>query len=539
MSKKILISTFLILICSSFGRAETDNPWDKFLSFSALSGSDLVGKENQTGETSSDFVSTGIGDNLAASPQTFCATNPFATSCQNTCARGPFPGGYLWRYQNPIDGCPDTVYPFRVSAISISVTNCGAKPCTLSLEGGIYRIAGRDTCPDGKICRTPGDLICPTELKTVILSPVLQCTTVFLRLLDTTCCVYSSYFAGVKLEPPSGCIVNPCLDDSRDTCRGSWYWDGRSSDTLNMLCDMGFQQNLCINSYGYVRDQNNCPRLRINRGIRSITILPGPQIDQAEIQVEWFVQLFPPNPFFPPNPNQPPNPNIDASSMLDIQLLAEPRPDPIMLDIPLVFAPPNPIMTQSAASPLDTHMCIGSKPPCGTGLCPYVVAGADPLNCVQAANDTCVCEYTQISSTIVGVGANASETEAIINWNLNFWCNLCPVGCQTPYPCGSCCCFVCGDPEPYPADEAYSGDDMMTVPTCVYKPGDVNVDGMYNLADIIREVNIVFKGAPKQPLMCLMYANGDKMANLTDIIYDVNHVFKGGPKPNPSGVCCK
>ncbi|EQB62677.1 MAG: hypothetical protein RBG1_1C00001G0256 [candidate division Zixibacteria bacterium RBG-1] len=527
MSKKISRLLFLVFLCCSPLWGETDNPWDKFLSF----------QENQAEEPISGFVSTGLGDKEVASPQSFCATNPFATSCHPTCGFGPFPGGYLWRYQNPRDGCPDTVYPFRVEAISIGLVNCGAKPCTLGLEGGIYRIAGRDTCPDGKICRTPGDLICPSVLRTVILSPSQQCTTIFLRLLDTNCCVYSSYFAGVKLQPPAGCIVNPCLDNSTDTCRGSWWWDGQSNDTLNMLCS-GFPQNLCINSYGYVRDQNSCPRLRINRGIRSITILPGPQIDQAEIQVEWFVQLHPPDPIVPPSPNyHPPNPNIDASSMLEIQMLAEPRPDPILEDLPLLINIPNLNLSEQAG---PTPECIGSKPPC-VGDCPYVVAGADPLNCVQASNDTCVCEYTEISSTIVGVGANANEVAAVIEYNLNYWCALCPVGCQQPPAgnCGSCCCFQCGDPEPYFADEDYMQDDMMTVPLCVYKPGDVNVDGMYNLADIIREVNIVFKGAPKQPLICLMDANGDKMANLTDIIYDVNHVFKGGPKPNPSGVCCK
>ena len=525
MSKKILNLLFLVFLCGSPLWAEEDNPWDKLLSF----------KENQAGEPSSEFVSTGIGDNFAASPQTFCATNPFATSCHPSCGFGPFPGGYLWRYQNPRDGCPDTVYPFRVAVISIGLVNCGAKPCTLDIGGGIYRIAGRDTCPDGKICRTPGDLICPTELKTVILPPVLQCTTIFLRLLDTTCCVYTSYFAGVKLQPPAGCIVNPCLDDSKDTCRGSWYWNGAASDTLNMLCDMGFPQNLCINSYGYVRDQNSCPRPRVNRGIRNITILPGPQIDQAQITIEWYAQILPPDPIAPPNPVIP----LDVSSMLEIQLLAEPRPDPIMLEIPLLFLPPNPVLSAQTAPVPD---CIGSTPPC-VGECPYV-AGTDPLKCVQASNDTCVCEYTQISSTIVGVGANANEVAAVIEYNLNYWCVLCPVGCNLDpnvgsYYCGSCCCFQCGDPEPYFADEDYMQDDMMTVPLCVYKPGDINRNGGYEIGDIVGMVNIVFKGAPKPPLTCLMDANADKMTNLTDIIYDVNHVFKGGPKPNPSGVCCK
>jgi len=282
MSKKILNLLFLIFLCSCPLLAEEDNPWDKFLSF----------KENQAEEATLALVSTGIDDNQVASPQSFCSTNPFATSCQNTCARGPFPGGYLWRYQNPRDACPDTVFPFLVTDISIGLTNCGNQPCTLSFEGGIYQIGpGRDTCASGRICRTPGALICRSELVTVILPPLMvNCTTIFLHLPDP-CCVYSSYFAGVKIPgPPPKCFVNPCLDNSKDTCRGSWYWDGSASDTLNMLCDLGFPQNLCINSYGFVRDQNNCPRPKVNRGIKNITILPGPQIDQAQITIDWYTQ---------------------------------------------------------------------------------------------------------------------------------------------------------------------------------------------------------------------------------------------------------
>lgn len=62
--------------------------------------------------------------------------------------------------------------------------------------------------------------------------------------------------------------------------------------------------------------------------------------------------------------------------------------------------------------------------------------------------------------------------------------------------------------------------------------GDVNLTGTLTSADIIYEVNFVFKGGAT-PNPC--EAAGDVTCNGTvtsaDIIYLVNHVFKGGPAP--------
>jgi hypothetical protein len=69
--------------------------------------------------------------------------------------------------------------------------------------------------------------------------------------------------------------------------------------------------------------------------------------------------------------------------------------------------------------------------------------------------------------------------------------------------------------------------------TCLVKnTGDVNVDGVITAADIIYEVNYVFKGGPK-PIPCEAAGDAtcDKVVTSADIIYLVNYVFKGGPAP--------
>jgi len=66
--------------------------------------------------------------------------------------------------------------------------------------------------------------------------------------------------------------------------------------------------------------------------------------------------------------------------------------------------------------------------------------------------------------------------------------------------------------------------------------GDVNRDGSITAADIIADVNIVFKGALIHPTTPICPknrsdANCDGAVNSADIILTVNHVFKGGGPP--------
>ncbi len=74
---------------------------------------------------------------------------------------------------------------------------------------------------------------------------------------------------------------------------------------------------------------------------------------------------------------------------------------------------------------------------------------------------------------------------------------------------------------------------------CTYKPNDCNGDGTVNLTDIICDVNVVFKNAPKPVPICRTDCNGSGgNPNLADIVCKVNYVFKGGPQPVVIGECC-
>ncbi len=76
---------------------------------------------------------------------------------------------------------------------------------------------------------------------------------------------------------------------------------------------------------------------------------------------------------------------------------------------------------------------------------------------------------------------------------------------------------------------------------CCYYAGDVNGDGKITLADIIADVNVVFKGAPKPDPPCRGDCNNTNTITLPDIIILIGHIFKGGPKPakDNDGPCCK
>jgi len=87
--------------------------------------------------------------------------------------------------------------------------------------------------------------------------------------------------------------------------------------------------------------------------------------------------------------------------------------------------------------------------------------------------------------------------------------------------------------------------ELLLVPTekikftiCTHKPNDCNGDVTINLADIICDVNVVFKGRPKPVPNCRCDSNDDGVCTLPDIVYKVNYVFKGGPTPIPSKECC-
>jgi len=78
-----------------------------------------------------------------------------------------------------------------------------------------------------------------------------------------------------------------------------------------------------------------------------------------------------------------------------------------------------------------------------------------------------------------------------------------------------------------------------TFVVCTHKPNDCDGNGTINLADIICDVNVVFRpGTPKPVPNCRCDSNGDGSCTLVDIIHKVNYVFRSGPEPVVSKQCC-
>jgi len=73
------------------------------------------------------------------------------------------------------------------------------------------------------------------------------------------------------------------------------------------------------------------------------------------------------------------------------------------------------------------------------------------------------------------------------------------------------------------------------------RPGDVNVDWILNLSDIVMLVNYIFKGGTKPNPVCSGDVNYDGNITLPDIIFLVNYIFRGGPRPPKHlyDICCQ
>jgi hypothetical protein len=61
--------------------------------------------------------------------------------------------------------------------------------------------------------------------------------------------------------------------------------------------------------------------------------------------------------------------------------------------------------------------------------------------------------------------------------------------------------------------------------------GDVNVDGIVNVGDIVYLVSYLYKGGPEPTPMEAGDANCDGITNVGDIVYLVSYLYKGGPPP--------
>lgn len=66
---------------------------------------------------------------------------------------------------------------------------------------------------------------------------------------------------------------------------------------------------------------------------------------------------------------------------------------------------------------------------------------------------------------------------------------------------------------------------------CCVVRGDLNHNGVRNVADLTYMVNFLFKGGPQAPCYEEGDVNGNVVVNVADLTYFVNYLFKGGAAP--------
>ncbi|MCJ7459880.1 MAG: dockerin type I domain-containing protein [candidate division Zixibacteria bacterium] len=69
------------------------------------------------------------------------------------------------------------------------------------------------------------------------------------------------------------------------------------------------------------------------------------------------------------------------------------------------------------------------------------------------------------------------------------------------------------------------------VNTAAFVHADDNADGRITVADVVYEINHLFKGGPpsRPPEVCDV--NCDNHCDVSDVVYKINYLFKGGPPP--------
>ncbi len=61
--------------------------------------------------------------------------------------------------------------------------------------------------------------------------------------------------------------------------------------------------------------------------------------------------------------------------------------------------------------------------------------------------------------------------------------------------------------------------------------GNVNGDGVVNIADVVYLINYLFIGGPPPDPLSLADVNLDSVVNIADVVYLINYLFIGGPPP--------
>jgi len=73
--------------------------------------------------------------------------------------------------------------------------------------------------------------------------------------------------------------------------------------------------------------------------------------------------------------------------------------------------------------------------------------------------------------------------------------------------------------------------DTLAFLVVIYLCGDCNGDGVLDVADVVCEINYLFKGGPPPQPYAVGDVNCDGVNDVGDVVYLINYLFKGGPAP--------
>lgn len=87
----------------------------------------------------------------------------------------------------------------------------------------------------------------------------------------------------------------------------------------------------------------------------------------------------------------------------------------------------------------------------------------------------------------------------------------------------------------YASAQAYTSTTpfTITIDPLVYVPGDFNLDGIVDIADLVALVDYQFRDGDPPLLPEIVDVNADCIVDIEDLVYMVDYQFRGGPAPLP------
>jgi hypothetical protein len=189
---------------------------------------------------------------------------------------------YYAVYQDPTEtGCPPAItYPFEVDNVIWHVFNPNATPFDVNIQPLIYTVDLTDP-----LCPKPGVVCCYGPLYTVTI-PVGTGGAIVTLPLDSGCCVYGPYFAGVWAPDLIGTGLVGIVVDSvgfpgtfgSRVCANYNNYQGLWED---LIVAYGFPGNVRLWSDGTASDENACDPCAqiIEPGVDLWTTPPGSTFD--------------------------------------------------------------------------------------------------------------------------------------------------------------------------------------------------------------------------------------------------------------------